>query len=88
MKRQEAVTCLKEINVVTRMSPEVVALLNSKAEDNSTGYQMHIKATVDNKTKQTLQGIVEKYNLSIKGEENIVVIYRPKEIRKPLNALP
>jgi hypothetical protein len=88
LKRQEAVTCLKEINAATGISPEAVALFPSKAEDNSTGYQMHIKIAIDSKTKQTLQNIAEKYGLSVKEEEGKVVIYESKRIQKQLNTLP
>jgi hypothetical protein len=84
MKRDEAVTFLKEItNTCTNMSPDSVTLFNSKPDDlDSTGYQVHIKTVLDNETKQRLQNIAEKHSLALKEEEGKLVIYQPKEVTK------
>jgi hypothetical protein len=84
MKRHEAVTCLKEITITcTNMSPDAVALFDSRPDDpDSTGYQVHIKAVLDNETKQRLQNIAEKHSLALREENGKVVIYQPKEVTK------
>jgi len=84
VKRDEVVTCLKEITVTcTSMSPDSVTLFNSKPDDlDSTGYQVHIKAVLDNETKQRLQNIAEKHSLALREENGKVVIYQPKEVTK------
>ena len=78
VKRHEAVTCLKEINAITSMSPDSVELCPSKANDDSTGYQVHIKTTRDNHTKQQLVSIAQKQGLALKEENGKVVIYEHK----------
>jgi hypothetical protein len=84
MKRNEAVTCLKEITITcTNMSPDSITLFNSKPDDlDSTGYQVHIKTVLDNETKQRLQNIAEKHSLALREENGKVVIYQPKEVTK------
>jgi len=82
MKRNEAVTYLKEItNTCTNMSPDAVALFDSRPDDpDSTGYQVHIKTVLDNETKQRLQNIAEKHSLALREEKGKVIIYQPKEV--------
>lgn len=84
MKRDEAVTFLKEITTTcTDMSPDSVTLFPSQVNDPiSTGYQVHIKTVLDGETKQQIQSIVEKYRLAFKEENGKVVIYRPKVVEK------
>ncbi len=84
MNRHEAVTYLKEItNTCTNMSPNAVALFDSRPDDpDSTGYQVHIKTILDNETKQRLQNIAEKHSLALREENGKVVIYQPKEVTK------
>jgi hypothetical protein len=80
MKRQEAVTCLKEIRVnCSHMSPEIVELINSQPDDQfSTGYQLHIQTLLDQQTKQQIRLIAAKRRLALKEENGRVVIYQPK----------
>lgn len=82
MKRHEAVTCLKEINdSCSGMSPDAVALVNSRPDDPlSTGCQVHIRAVLDNQTKQQVRNIAQKHSLAVREEKGTVVIYEPKEI--------
>lgn len=84
VKRHEAVTCLKEItDSCTTMSPDSISLIHSDPDDpHSTGYQVHIKTSLDDETKECLQGIVEKHRLALKEEKGKVVIYQPKEMSK------
>jgi hypothetical protein len=89
VKRDEVVTCLKEITVTcTSMSPDSVTLFNSKPDDlDSTGYQVHIKAVLDNETKQRLQNIAEKHSLALREEKGNSLSISLKKSRKQLNML-
>jgi hypothetical protein len=89
VKRDEVVTCLKEITVTcTSMSPDSVTLFNSKPDDlDSTGYQVHIKAVLDNETKQRLQNIAEKHSLALREEKGNSLSISLKKPRKQLNML-
>jgi hypothetical protein len=86
MKRHEAVTFLKEItNTCGSMSPDSVTLFRSKMDDqDSVGYQVHIKTVLDSETKQQVRNIAEKYSLALREEEGKVVIYKPKEATKTI----
>jgi hypothetical protein len=80
MKREEAVTCLKEITAFcTNMSPNAVTLTDSTQSSLSVGYQVKIKTVLDVETKQQVQEIAKKYNLALKESEEEIIIYRPKE---------
>ena len=84
MKRNEAVICLKEINLTCQnMSPDAVALVNSKPNDQtSVGYQVHIQTVLDRETKRQIQGIADKRCLALREEKGKVVIYQPKAVAK------
>ena len=83
MNRHEAVAFLKEIiNTCENMSPDSVALIHSMDDQNSTGYQVHIKTVLDSETKQQLRNIAEKHNLVLKEEKGKVIIYKPKVVTK------
>jgi biotin-(acetyl-CoA carboxylase) ligase len=83
MKRHEAVAFLKEItNTCENMSPDSVALFHSMDDQNSIGYQVHIKTVLDSETKQQIRSIAEKYSLALKEEKGKVVIYKPKVVTK------
>ena len=86
MKRNEAVTFLKEVtNTCGSMSPDSVTLFRSKMDDqDSVGYQVHIKTVLDSETKQQVRNIAEKYSLALREEEGKVVIYKPKEATKTI----
>ncbi len=84
MKREEAITFLKEITSTCGfMTPDSVDLFRSRTDDqNAVGYQVHIKTVLDAETKRQVRNIAEKYSLALKEEEDEVVIYRPKEATK------
>jgi len=86
MKRHEAVAFLKEItNTCGFMSPDSVTLFHSKMNDqDSVGYQVHIKAVLDSETKQQVRNIAEKYSFALREEEGKVVIYKPKVVTKTI----
>ena len=86
MKRNEAVTFLKEItSTCGSMSPDSVTLFRSKMDDqDSVGYQVHIKTVLDSETKQQIRNIAEKHSLALKEEKGKVVIYKPKEATKTI----
>ena len=86
MKRNEAVTFLKEItNTCESMSPDSVTLFRSKMDDqDSVGYQVHIKTVLDSETKQQVRNIAEKHSLALREEEGKIVIYKPKEVTKTI----
>ncbi len=78
-KRDEAVTTLKEISEACKdMYESAVSLIESKPEDVSTGYQLHIKAALGCTDILLVREIVEKHKLAIKEENDEVVIYQPK----------
>jgi hypothetical protein len=81
MKREEAVTCLKEITCsCANMSPNAVTLTDPKLNDPlAVGYQVKIKTILDSETKQQVQQIAKKYNLALKEGEEEIIIYRPRE---------
>jgi hypothetical protein len=80
MKRDEAVTCLKEINKSCgQLSPEAVTLVYSQANDPfSIGYQVHIQTILDSETKGQIQTIIQERSLALKEEANKFIIYKPK----------
>jgi hypothetical protein len=51
-------------------------------EQNSTGYQVHIKTVLDSETKQQIRNIAEKHSLALKEEKGKLVIYKPKVVTK------
>lgn len=84
MRRDEAVTCLKEItSTCTNMSPDSVALVQSKPDDPlSVGYQVHIETVLDQETERQLEDIAKKLHLALKKEKDKVIIYKPKAVVK------
>ena len=63
------------------MSPDSVALVNSKLDDQlATGFQVHIQTVLDSETKQQIQTIAAKHNLALKEENGKVIIYQPKAV--------
>jgi len=43
----------------------------------SKGYQLHIKANLDEETLSCMKPMVEKHGLKMKQEADLLVIYRP-----------
>ncbi len=80
MKRNEAVTCLKEISASCNgMALDWVALVESKSSDpQSIGYQVHIHTFIDIETRRRLQSIAGKRSLVLREEKDKGVIYQPK----------
>jgi hypothetical protein len=79
MKRDEAVTTLREISEACKdMYGSAVSLEESKPDDESTGYKLCIKASFDGNDRMLVRGIAEKRNLAIKEEKDELVIYQPK----------
>ena len=76
MRRQEAVSIIKEIGSLCK-------LLNPKEIDleqgNTAGhYEIHIKSSVDDENWQCLKAIAKKYSLGIKLTKQTLVIYTPE----------
>ncbi|MCW3995532.1 MAG: hypothetical protein NWE98_05225 [Candidatus Bathyarchaeota archaeon] len=79
MRRDEAITCLKEIKDTCRdLLADAVALVGSKPDDLSKGYQVHIKTILDSETKRQVEKIASKHSLALKEEQGKIVIYQPK----------
>jgi hypothetical protein len=81
MKRDEAVTLLREINNnCHNLSPDSVSLVKSRPEDQlSVGYQLHIEMAVDSETEHQLRFITSKHGLSIHQEKGQrIIIYKSK----------
>lgn len=85
MKRDEAVTYLKEVlNSCEHMSPKAVSFEKSKVSDISTGYKIRIKGSIQEADKQMIKNIAQKYRLAVKEVNDELIIYRPKPISKLL----
>jgi hypothetical protein len=82
MKRQEAITCLREINTFCReLAPDLVALVFSGPNDElSTGYQVHIHAALDKEMEHQIGRIVAKYDLAMHHEQRKIIIYKSKPV--------
>ncbi|MCW4023869.1 MAG: hypothetical protein NWF01_02400 [Candidatus Bathyarchaeota archaeon] len=80
MKRSDAVTMLRELNSVCRSLNEVAITLIADSEDETSSYQLRIKANLDTSDKQVLKEILQKSNLSFKEEEGTLTIYKAKNL--------
>jgi hypothetical protein len=81
MKREEAVTLLREISSCCQnLSPDSILLVKSKPEDPlSVGYQLHIQAAIDSETETKIQALSSQYYLAIHHEiGEVIIIYKPK----------
>ncbi len=78
MKRNEAINVLKEISALCHaLDTYHIMLMPPNADDvHSKGNQLHIKANLDEKTRNCIKPILEKYGLTMVQEENLLVIYR------------
>lgn len=64
------------------MVPDSVSLIDSKPDDSfSVGYQIHIKAVLDEETEDQVRDIAEKHDLSFRQEEGEVIIFKQKSPR-------
>jgi hypothetical protein len=81
MKRDEAVTLLREIsNSCHNLSPDFVSLIKSKPDDQlSVGYQLHIQLAPDVEVLERISVIASKNCLAISREDGKeIIIYKPK----------
>ncbi len=82
MKREEAILVLKELfEECTNLDGHYLELLPPNATTKmSGGYQIQIKATLDEETRDCMQDILMKNHLTIKIEESdSFTIYRPQK---------
>ena len=74
MRRQEAVSVMKEIGVSCKLlNPKEIDL-----ESSATGhYEIHIESVVDDENWECLKVIAKKYGLGVKLTDQTLVIYKP-----------
>jgi hypothetical protein len=79
LKREEAILVLKELfEKCTNLDGHYLEVLPPDAsKDLSLGYQIKIKATLDEETRTCMQDVLMKNQLTIKVEEDSFIIYRP-----------
>ena len=74
MRRQEAVTVIKEIGSSCKLlNPSGIDLEQANAAGH---YEIHIKSSVDDQNWQCLKAIAKKYSLGIKLTDKTLIIYR------------
>ena len=86
MKREEAILVLKELfEKCTNLDGHYLELIPPNAASLlSGGYQIQIKAILDEETRTCMQDVLMKYQLTIKVEEaNSFIIYRPHKESAP-----
>ena len=77
MKREEAISCLKEISAVY-INASAVTLNLSKPIEASIGYQLQIKTQTALVDINTIKHIVKKRKLALREENESIAIYEPK----------
>jgi hypothetical protein len=80
LKREEAILVLKELfDKCTNLDGHYLEVIPPNAsKDISMGYQIQIKATLDEETRTCMQDVLMKYQLTIKiEEEDSFIIYSP-----------
>jgi len=80
LKREEAILVLKELfDKCTNLDGHYLEVIPPNAsKDISMGYQIQIKAILDEETRTCMQDVLMKYQLTIKiEEENSFIIYSP-----------
>jgi hypothetical protein len=88
LKREEAILVLKELfEKCTSLDGHYLEIIPPNAsKDMSRGYQIQIKATLDEETRTCMQDVLMKYQLTIKvEEEDSFIIYRPPEESPPVH---
>jgi hypothetical protein len=81
MKREDAVTLLREISVnCQNVSPDTILLLKAQPDDHlSVGYQLHIRMALDPITAAQIRLITLKNCLAVYEEKGeAIIIYKPK----------
>jgi hypothetical protein len=78
-RREEAVSLLREVSdKCASLGPHGIMLMPSNADDMlAKGYQLHIKANLDEESISCINPLVEQRGLKIKQEKDLLVIYRP-----------
>lgn len=78
MKRNEAVTYLKELlNQCNGMSPNAVSFDQLKT-DGSINYTVHIRGSIAESDKQIVRDIAKKQGFAVKdGNTDEVIIFNP-----------
>jgi hypothetical protein len=75
LKRNEAITCLKEIlHVDNALSPEAVTFQELR---NAQGYTLHIKGITQQSDREIVEEIAKKYGLTVKNESDGLTIFKP-----------
>ena len=85
LKREEAILVLKELfEKWTNLDGHYLELLPPNASTMlSGGYQIQIKATLDEETRTCMQDVLMKNHLTIKiTEPDAFIIYRPPKSNK------
>jgi len=59
------------------MDESTIQCFSDSKDADGKGKQIHINKTVNQSTKQCLQEIVKKYDLSLREEKNKTIIYLP-----------
>ena len=80
MKREEAILVLRDLfEKCTNLDGHYLEVIPPNAsKDISLGYQIQIKAALDEETRTCMQDVLMKYQLTIKVEqEDSFIIYRP-----------
>lgn len=82
LKRQEAVTLLREISSCCQnLSPDYIMLVQAQLTDQfSVGYQLRIRMTLDGATAKQIEAIAAKNSYAVHEEKGEVIIYKPKTI--------
>jgi hypothetical protein len=78
MKREEAISCLKEISEVY-INASAVTLSLSKPTEESIGYQLQIKTLPALADIDTIKHIIKKRKLKLREENESIIIYEPRE---------
>jgi hypothetical protein len=81
MRRKEAILPMKKN--LTSCGQNDVTLISlehpgTKADNDSEGYELHFKWSIDDKTFTFIKGIVTEHNLGFKDYDGFLVIYTPK----------
>ncbi len=83
MERHEAVLVLKELfGKIARLEGKSVALMPPDADSVlADGYQIHIKAKVEDEMLSQIEHALDGCCLKIRKENNLIVIYKPLKAR-------
>lgn len=72
MKRDEALSFLKEVLIESPYTSPEAVILNQERDSDS--YTVNIKETF---FSQTIKDMAQKHNLSVKEEKTMMVVYTP-----------